>query len=86
MNTTGRNKLTVPSPQQATITTSSTEETVALGRRIGEQLQPGDCFELETGRRFIRGARLRSRYRCIETETGVEYRVHGLARVVLAPD
>lgn len=48
-----------------------------------EQLQPGDCFELESGRRFVRGSRLRSRYRCIETATGVEYRVHGLARVAL---
>ena len=47
-----------------------------------EQVQPGDRFELETGRQFIRGARLRSRYRCIEVATGVEYRVHGLARVV----
>jgi SprT protein len=52
-----------------------------------EQLESGDLFQLETGRRFIRGARLRSRYRCIEAATGVEYRVHGLARVTLvAPD
>ena len=52
-----------------------------------EQLQLGDLFQLETGRRFIRGARLRSRYRCIEAVTGVEYRVHGLAQVTLvAPD
>lgn len=52
-----------------------------------EQLQAGDRFELETGRQFIRGARLRSRYRCIEAGSGVEYRVHGLARVTRrAPD
>lgn len=50
-----------------------------------EELRPGDHFELESGRRFIRGARLRSRYSCIETATGVEYRIHGLARVGLVP-
>lgn len=48
-----------------------------------EELRPGDLFELESGRRFIRGMRLRSRYRCVEASSGVEYRVHGLARVTL---
>jgi SprT protein len=50
-----------------------------------EELRPGDLFELESGRRFIRGARLRSRYRCLEASSGVEYRVHGLARVARVP-
>ena len=62
-------------------------DAVDPGLRRVEQLQLGDLFQLETGRRFIRGARLRSRYRCIEVVTGVEYRVHGLAQVTLvAPD
>ncbi len=46
-----------------------------------EELCPGSLFETESGRRFLLGNRLRSRYRCIESTTGVEYRVHGLARV-----
>ncbi len=50
-----------------------------------EELRPGDLFELESGRRFIRGTRLRSRYRCIEASSGLEYRIHGLARVARVP-
>jgi len=46
-----------------------------------EELSPGTIFETETGRRFILGTRLRSRYRCLEACSGTEYRVHGLARV-----
>ena len=46
-----------------------------------EDLRPGMLFETESGRRFVLGARLRSRYRCLEATTGAEYRVHGLARV-----
>ena len=52
-----------------------------------EDLRPGMLFETESGRRFVLGARLRSRYRCIEANSGLEYRVHGLARVTrLEPD
>jgi SprT protein len=46
-----------------------------------EDLRPGMLFETESGRRFVLGTRLRSRYRCLEATTGAEYRVHGLARV-----
>ena len=46
-----------------------------------EELSPGMLFETESGRRFVLGTRLRSRYRCLEVTTGAEYRVHGLARV-----
>lgn len=52
-----------------------------------EDLPLGSVFETETGRRFILGPRLRSRYRCHEAHSGAEYRVHGLARVArVAPD
>lgn len=52
-----------------------------------EELPPGSVFETETGRQFILGKRLRSRYRCLDAISGVEYRVHGLARVApVEPD
>lgn len=52
-----------------------------------EQLDVGEWFQMQNGRRFVLGNRLRSRYQCIEVESGVEFRVHSLARVVrLAPD
>ncbi len=47
-----------------------------------EQLDLGACFQLQDGRQFIRGDRVRSRYRCIELGSGVEFRIHYLARVV----
>ncbi len=56
-------------------------EQVRDGRQRVEELQVGVVFETETGRRFIRGTRLRSRYRCVEVDSGFEYRVHGLALV-----
>jgi hypothetical protein len=52
-----------------------------------EQLEVGEWFQLQSGRRFVLGNRLRSRYQCIEIESGVEFRIHSLARVVrLDPD
>jgi len=47
-----------------------------------EQLEVGDCFQLPDGRQFILGDRVRSRYRCIEFASGIEFRIHYLARVV----
>ena len=52
-----------------------------------EQLEVGEWFQMQNGRRFVLGNRLRSRYQCIEVESGVEFRIHSLARVVrLDPD
>jgi SprT protein len=48
-----------------------------------EDLAPGTVFRLENGRRFCRGHRVRTRFRCIEIGTGHEYRVHGLVRVTV---
>ena len=47
-----------------------------------EQLEVGACFQLHDGRQFMLGDRVRSRYRCIELSSGVEFRIHYLARVV----
>ena len=47
-----------------------------------EQLEVGACFQLPDGRQFILGDRVRSRYRCIELASGIEFRIHYLARVV----
>ncbi|MEO2000440.1 MAG: hypothetical protein ABGW75_02360 [Pirellulales bacterium] len=47
-----------------------------------EQLEAGACFQLQNGRQFILGDRVRSRYRCIELASGIEFRIHYLARVV----
>ena len=47
-----------------------------------EQLEVGACFQLPDGRQFVLGDRVRSRYRCIEFASGIEFRIHYLARVV----
>ena len=47
-----------------------------------DQLEVGSCFQLQDGRQFILGDRVRSRYRCIELASGIEFRIHYLARVV----
>ena len=47
-----------------------------------EQLEVGACFQLQNGRQFILGDRVRSRYRCIELASGIEFRIHDLARVL----
>ena len=46
-----------------------------------EQLEVGACFQLPDGRQFVLGDRVRSRYRCIEFASGIEFRIHYLARV-----
>ena len=45
-------------------------------------LEEGEEFILRNGRVFIRGSKLRTRYRCQELNTGKIYTVHGLAAVV----
>lgn len=45
-------------------------------------LEEGEEFILRNGRVFIRGSKLRTRYRCKELNTGKIYTVHGLAAVV----
>lgn len=45
-------------------------------------LEEGEEFVLRNGRVFIRGSKLRTRYRCQEFNTGKIYTVHGLASVV----
>jgi len=47
-----------------------------------EQLEIGSCFQLQDGRQFILGDRVRSRYRCVELASGTEFRIHYLARIV----
>jgi SprT protein len=44
-----------------------------------EDLSSGQTFRVGSGQVFRLGARLRTRYRCIDVSTGAEYRVHGLA-------
>jgi len=45
-------------------------------------LEEGEKFVLSSGRIFIRGIKLRTRYRCQEVKTGKIYTIHGLAEVV----
>lgn len=44
-----------------------------------EDLPSGQHFRVDSGQVFRLGPRVRTRYRCIEPATGLEYRVHGLA-------
>ena len=46
-----------------------------------ESLAAGTVFRTDGGRLFRLGPKLRSRYRCIEQRTGMEYRMHPLCRV-----
>jgi SprT protein len=46
-----------------------------------ESLAAGTVFRTDGGRLFQLGPKLRSRYRCIEQRTGLEYRMHPLCRV-----
>lgn len=46
-----------------------------------ESLAAGTIFRTDGGRLFRLGPRLRSRYRCIEQRSGLEYRMHPLCRV-----
>lgn len=54
------------------------EDQVLRVHDLGE----GEEFVLRNGRVFIRGSKLRTRYRCQELGTGKIYTVHGLAAVV----
>ena len=47
-----------------------------------ESLTAGTVFRTDGGRLFRLGPKLRSRYRCIDQRTGMEYRMHPLCRVV----
>lgn len=52
--------------------------------RVGD-LKEGDRFLLRSGRWFIRGERIRTRFRCKDAMTGVVYSIHPMA-VVLKKD
>ncbi len=46
-----------------------------------EALPVGTIFRTDGGKVFCLGRKLRSRYRCVEQRTGLEYRMHPLYRV-----
>jgi hypothetical protein len=46
-----------------------------------ESLAAGTIFRTDGGKLFRLGPKLRSRYRCVEQRTGLEYRMHPLCRV-----
>lgn len=51
----------------------------AVARTRVEDLATGQRFRVESGQVFCLGRRVRTRFLCVDTATGVEYRVHGLA-------
>jgi len=52
-------------------------------RMMVEEVAVGVAFRVEGGRTFLKGPKLRSRFRCYDANTGVEYRIHPLCRVTL---
>ena len=50
-------------------------------RTLVEEVAVGAAFRVEGGRMFLKGPKLRSRFRCYDARTGVEYRIHALCRV-----
>lgn len=56
-------------------------DAVVPGEVFVESLPAGTMFRTDGGRLFRLGPKLRSRYRCIEQRTGLEYRMHPLCRV-----
>lgn len=46
----------------------------------------GAVFRLRTGRVFIKGPKLRTRYRCIEKGTGRSFTVHPMAEIIRMDD
>ncbi len=46
-----------------------------------EEIPLGAAFRIEGGRQFLKGPKLRSRYRCFDARTGAEYRIHALFHV-----
>jgi hypothetical protein len=55
-------------------------------RKLVEEVAVGAAFRVEGGRMFLKGPKLRSRFRCYDAKTGVEYRIHPLCRVTLCSD
>jgi SprT protein len=49
---------------------------------VVQDIELGQVFELRNGKRFIKGERLRTRYRCKEVSSGKFYTIHPLATVV----
>lgn len=47
-----------------------------------EDIAESTVFMLKGGRRFIKGELLKKRYKCIELETGIPYRISPLAEVI----
>ena len=43
------------------------------GSCLVEQLQQGDCFKIADGRIFIKGEKLRKRYKCVDANSGATY-------------
>lgn len=54
-------------------------DSAAATRHRVEDLPLGSLFRVANGRVFCRGRRVRTRYLCVESTTGAEYRVHALA-------
>ena len=52
-------------------------------RKLVEEVAVGAAFRVEGGRMFLKGPKLRSRFRCYDARTGIEYRIHPLCRVTL---
>jgi hypothetical protein len=50
-------------------------------RILVEDVVVGAAFRVEGGRMFLKGPKLRSRFRCYDAKTGAEYRIHPLCRV-----
>lgn len=55
-------------------------------RVMVEEVPVGEEFRIEGRGRFLKGPKLRSRYRCYDARTGAEYRIHALCRVVRCGD
>ena len=52
------------------------------GRVMVDEVPTGGEFRIEGRGTFLKGPKLRTRYRCYDARTGAEYRIHGLCRVV----
>lgn len=50
-----------------------------------QDIKEGEVFELRGGRRFVRGPKLRVRFRCKEIQTGKLYTIHPMATIVKKP-
>lgn len=51
-------------------------------RVMVEEVATGAEFRIEGRGTFLKGPKLRTRYRCYDARTGAEYRIHALCRVV----